>query len=74
MRTEHKTVAELFAGIGLMRLGLDQAGWKTIWANDIDADKEAMYRHQFTDADNHFVLACRPFCAAESPAFVCGRV
>ncbi len=56
MKPRHKTVAEFFAGIGLMRLGLEQAGWKTIWANDIDADKEAMYRHQFADADNHFVL------------------
>jgi DNA (cytosine-5)-methyltransferase 1 len=30
------TVAEYFAGIGLMRLGLDQAGWRTTFANDIE--------------------------------------
>ena len=30
------TVAEYFAGIGLMRLGLDQGGWETVFANDID--------------------------------------
>ena len=52
----HKTVAEFFAGIGLMRMGLEQAGWRTIWANDIDPDKEAMYQRHFGDADKHFVL------------------
>jgi DNA (cytosine-5)-methyltransferase 1 len=31
-----KTVAEFFAGIGLMRMGLEQAGWQTLYANDID--------------------------------------
>ena len=31
-----KTVAEFFAGIGLMRMDLEKAGWKTIFANDID--------------------------------------
>ena len=41
------TVAEYFAGIGLMRLGLDQAGWRTVFANDIDEKKLEMYRHQF---------------------------
>ena len=38
MNTEQKTVAEFFAGIGLMRMGLAKAGWRTIWANDIDPD------------------------------------
>jgi DNA (cytosine-5)-methyltransferase 1 len=33
-----KTVAEFFAGIGLMRMGLEQAGWQTVYANDIDED------------------------------------
>jgi len=36
MKTETKTVAEFFAGIGLMRMGLDGAGWSTVWANDIE--------------------------------------
>lgn len=51
-----KTVAEFFAGIGLMRMGLEHSGWTTVWANDIDPDKAAMYRHHFIDPDNHFVL------------------
>ena len=56
MNTEQKTVAEFFAGIGLMRMGLEKAGWQTIWANDIDPDKEAMHQRHFGDVDKHFVL------------------
>ena len=41
------TVAEYFAGIGLMRLGLGLGGWTTVFANDIDADKREMYEHHF---------------------------
>jgi DNA (cytosine-5)-methyltransferase 1 len=39
--------AEFFAGIGLMRLGLEQARWKAVFANDIDEKKWDMYRHHF---------------------------
>jgi DNA (cytosine-5)-methyltransferase 1 len=34
-----RRVAEFFAGIGLMRMGLEQDGWTTTWANDIDEKK-----------------------------------
>lgn len=51
-----KTVAEFFAGIGLMRLGLERAGWATVWANDIDEDKLEIYRGHFPEADDHFIL------------------
>jgi DNA (cytosine-5)-methyltransferase 1 len=44
-----QTVAEFFAGIGLMRLGLEQAGWRVVWANDIDEDKLKMYHGHFAD-------------------------
>ncbi|HMO38079.1 MAG TPA: DNA (cytosine-5-)-methyltransferase [Saprospiraceae bacterium] len=54
--THTKTFAEFFAGIGLMRLGLEQAGWNIKFANDIDAKKEKLYRHHFQDEKNHFVL------------------
>ncbi|WP_245899491.1 DNA cytosine methyltransferase [Nonomuraea indica] len=48
------TVAEFFAGIGLVRLGLEQAGFRVVWANDIDADKHEMYtRHFQDDPDRH---------------------
>lgn len=41
------TVVEYFAGIGLMRLGLDEAGWTTVFANDIDEKKQKMYCDHF---------------------------
>lgn len=51
-------VAEFFAGIGLARLGLERAGFRVSWANDIDAAKHRMYAGHFRDAsDSHtFVL------------------
>ena len=39
--------AEFFAGIGLMRMGLDKEGWQTVWANDLDEKKWEMYRANF---------------------------
>ena len=50
-----KTFAEFFAGIGLMRMGLEQQGWIISFANDIDPQKYEMYKAQFNDADEHFV-------------------
>lgn len=48
-RMENKTVAEFFAGIGLVRIGLEKAGWRTDFANDIDQDKWQMYKDHFGD-------------------------
>jgi DNA (cytosine-5)-methyltransferase 1 len=49
-------VAEFFAGIGLVRLGLESAGFEVVWANDIEADKQKMYVQQFGDDGAHFAL------------------
>ncbi|QOJ19096.1 MAG: DNA (cytosine-5-)-methyltransferase [Phycisphaeraceae bacterium] len=49
--------AEFFAGIGLVRMGLEAKGWGIAYANDIDADKRAMYDRHFGDANEHFHLA-----------------
>ncbi len=38
------TALEFFSGIGLARAGMRDAGVKTIWANDIDTTKCAMYQ------------------------------
>ena len=46
--------AEFFAGIGLVRCGLDQAGVDVVWANDIEPTKQAVYAENF-DA-SHYVL------------------
>lgn len=51
-----KTFAEFFAGIGLMRMGLEQGGWKILFANDIDEQKKEMYFTNFPDSEKHFQL------------------
>ncbi|MCB9276282.1 MAG: DNA cytosine methyltransferase [Lewinellaceae bacterium] len=51
-----KTFAEFFAGIGLMRIGLEEAGWQISFANDIDPMKQRLYSAHFQDSYNHFAL------------------
>lgn len=51
-----KTFAEFFAGIGLMRMGLERAGWQIAFANDIDPMKERLYSAHFQDDFPHFTL------------------
>ncbi|MDQ1238420.1 MAG: (cytosine-5)-methyltransferase 1 [Thermodesulfobacteriota bacterium] len=51
-----KTFAEFFAGIGLMRIGLEQEGWKAVFANDIAQDKFQMYSDHFGENDGHFLV------------------
>lgn len=46
-----KAVAEFFAGIGLMRMGLEREGWRVTFANDHDEGKCALYRGHFGAAD-----------------------
>lgn len=54
-KSSGKCFAEFFAGIGLMRIGLERAGWRTAFANDIDEDKQRMYHDHFGDG-KEFVL------------------
>ncbi|MFZ1221106.1 MAG: DNA (cytosine-5-)-methyltransferase [Chthoniobacterales bacterium] len=51
-----KTFAEFFAGVGLMRIGLERGGWQIAFANDVCSDKFDMYAAHFEDADDHFVV------------------
>ncbi len=51
-----RSFAEFFAGIGLVRMGLEREGWTKRFANDIDPQKYRMYSDQF-GADSDFVLA-----------------
>lgn len=46
-------VLEFFAGIGLARMGLEEAGFHVAWANDYEPDKKAMYDAQFAESSNH---------------------
>jgi DNA (cytosine-5)-methyltransferase 1 len=48
--TTEKTFLEFFAGIGLVHYGLQRAGWRCVYANDICAKKQAMYLDEFPDA------------------------
>lgn len=47
-RLPEKTFIEFFAGIGLMRMGLENKGWKIKYANDFDPEKIEMYRGHFS--------------------------
>lgn len=53
---QEATFAEFFAGIGLMRIGLENAGWKIRFANDIDPVKAKIYNGHFQDEHDHFLL------------------
>ncbi|MDD5140221.1 MAG: DNA (cytosine-5-)-methyltransferase [Verrucomicrobiales bacterium] len=73
-----KSFAEFFAGIGLMRIGLERAGWRVAFANDIDEDKQRMYRDHFGDneefvlGDVHKLDACEiPDIALATASFPC---
>lgn len=50
------TFAEFFAGIGLMRYGLQRQGWQVLFANDIDSEKLVMYQAHYGDAASHYAL------------------
>jgi DNA (cytosine-5)-methyltransferase 1 len=47
------TVAEFFAGIGLVRCALEQEGFKVVFANDIEPSKRVLYAANFDAAHFH---------------------
>ena len=54
-RTSDLTVAEYFAGIGLVRMGLEPCGWRVNFANDMSEKKYEMYKVFFPN-DRHYVI------------------
>jgi DNA (cytosine-5)-methyltransferase 1 len=48
------TVAEFFAGVGLVRMGLEAASWKVVYANDISSRKYEMYQAFYQDEEDHY--------------------
>ena len=50
------TVAEYFAGIGLVRMGLQSFGWQIVFANDISKKKYEIYKTFFPDAETHYIV------------------
>lgn len=67
MNGSDKTIAEFFAGIGLMRIGLENAGWQIAFANDIDEDKWQMYRDHFGDTGEFIVRDIHKLNISEVP-------
>jgi DNA (cytosine-5)-methyltransferase 1 len=67
MNGPKKTVAEFFAGIGLMRIGLERAGWRISFANDIDEDKWQMYQDHFGDTGEFVVRDIHKVESSEVP-------
>ena len=63
-----KTFAEFFAGIGLMRMGLERAGWHISFANDIDEDKWQMYKTHFGDSGEFVLGDVHQLDASEIPS------
>ena len=53
--SRNPTVAEFFAGVGLVRMALEEAGFRVVFANDISAKKREMYALNF--GDPHFLLS-----------------
>jgi DNA (cytosine-5)-methyltransferase 1 len=67
MNGTRKTIAEFFAGIGLMRIGLENAGWQISFANDLDEDKWQMYRDHFGDTGEFIVRDIHELKISEVP-------
>lgn len=55
-KSYNRNVAEFFAGIGLMRAGLEKANWNVTFANDIDPIKKKQYLEHFNTSNKHFIL------------------
>ena len=71
-----RTVAEFFAGIGLMRYAFERQGWHVAFANDIDRKKAEMYTAQFGDAFHvgdihHLDPAAIPAVSLATASFPC---
>src|SRR5574340_61950 len=47
--------AEYFAGIGLVRMGLEASGWNVVFANDFAEKKHEMYKAFFPN-DHHYIV------------------
>lgn len=55
-RTMPLTVAEYFAGIGLIKMGLEPCGWRVVFANDMSEKKYEMYKTFFPDDAQHYIV------------------
>lgn len=63
----HATVAEFFAGIGLVRAALEPLGFAVVFANDIEPKKHRLYRLHFGDCPEFRVGDIHLIGAADVP-------
>ncbi len=66
-RGQRISAAEFFAGIGLVRAGLERAGIDVMWANDIEPVKHAVYAANF-DSAHYFLGDVRSVQACSVPS------
>jgi DNA (cytosine-5)-methyltransferase 1 len=66
-QSSRRRAAEFFAGIGLVRIALEQHGWQVVFANDIDDSKAKMYRDNWPDDDALMVNDIHALNADELP-------
>ncbi len=52
--TGSRRAVEYFAGIGLNRIALENAGWEVVFANDISGNKYKIYQTFFDDAESKY--------------------
>lgn len=59
MKKKKITAIDLFAGIGGMRLGFEQAGYEIVYSNDIDKHSCETYRANFGEIDERDIREVR---------------
>lgn len=64
-RPQSPRVAEFFAGVGLARMGLERAGFQTVWANDLEAFKHGMYSGHYRDPQDGPTFLVRDIAGVE---------
>lgn len=56
-RMKDMTIADLFAGVGGIKIGFEQAGFKGVFSSDFDSKCKVTYDYNFSEKDKSMVLA-----------------